>query len=159
MYAEMMGLLLDWEMGGLDEGDTLRLFAELVETGEVNHLNGHHQRVARDLGFLDDRYMPTGLHIAFLPDPVMGGEAGEGTDDLIAYVLEMRQRMALTYGNVRRCYKRMEALEVGIRHFLIVHKGNEELEADWQAKLDRILEAEHELEGVLRSGWEAYDHA
>ena len=41
--------IIQYETGGLEAEDTLKLFAELVRTGQAWSLQGHYGRVARSL--------------------------------------------------------------------------------------------------------------
>lgn len=53
---DLASRIIDYEMGGLSDSDTLSLFSGLVKTGLAWTLQGHYGRMANDLiqaGYLD----------------------------------------------------------------------------------------------------------
>ena len=44
-----MDKIIDYEMGMLDEVETLQMFAMLIKTGQVWQLQGHYGRTAKEL--------------------------------------------------------------------------------------------------------------
>lgn len=46
MRYELTNSIIDYEMGNLDDAETLRLFSELVKNGMVWSLQGHYGRSA-----------------------------------------------------------------------------------------------------------------
>lgn len=46
---DIVGQIIAYESGELDEDDTIALFQELLDTGYINHLQGHYQRTAAAL--------------------------------------------------------------------------------------------------------------
>ena len=45
----MINAIISYESGEMTPDDVIYFFAELVETGFINGLQGHYQRTARDL--------------------------------------------------------------------------------------------------------------
>lgn len=46
---DLGGQLIAFEMGELDEDESVELFQNLVDTGVINRLQGSYQRIAVDL--------------------------------------------------------------------------------------------------------------
>lgn len=45
----MINAIIQYESGEMSHDDIIHFFAELVETGFINAMQGHYQRTARDL--------------------------------------------------------------------------------------------------------------
>jgi hypothetical protein len=45
----MINAIISYESGEMSHDDIIYFFAELVETGFINAMQGHYQRTARDL--------------------------------------------------------------------------------------------------------------
>jgi len=45
----MIDAIIQYESGAMSHDDIIYFFAELVETGFINAMQGHYQRTARDL--------------------------------------------------------------------------------------------------------------
>jgi hypothetical protein len=46
---DVVGMIMEYEDGDMSDGDTLKLFAELVKSGQAWSLQGHYGRVAQSL--------------------------------------------------------------------------------------------------------------
>lgn len=45
----LVEMIMDYEAGDLDLDETVEFFGWLIESGVINHLQGHYQRTAADL--------------------------------------------------------------------------------------------------------------
>ena len=46
---DMVNDIMAYESGEMDEGEMIEFFRKLIESGMINHLQGHYQRTAADL--------------------------------------------------------------------------------------------------------------
>jgi hypothetical protein len=64
--SDLVGRIMAYESGELDDTETLELFSELIKSGTIRHLQGAYGRAASDM-IADGLLTPEG-DIAVVPD-------------------------------------------------------------------------------------------